>query len=152
MKSRGAGAQFPHCKPTREVKRCGARFPHRVPTWAFVFPHACRLNHSPTHLLIPSPHPSCFLLSTSSISTILRAVAVVLYWLIVKLIVNPVEGLLWVNGWQAELRLTVRLTFSTDSRGEIFDCAIPVWVQFLQELPVCNVVAQITDMDATELV
>ncbi|KAF8259564.1 hypothetical protein EI94DRAFT_1707017 [Lactarius quietus] len=82
--------------------------------------------------------------------TVLRAVVVTFYWVMVKLVVSPVEGLLRINGWRAELRLTASLTFSTIERGEVFDRAIPMQIQFPREVPARVVVAQITEMDASE--
>ncbi|KAF8271534.1 hypothetical protein EI94DRAFT_1698080 [Lactarius quietus] len=82
--------------------------------------------------------------------TILHAVVVTFYWVMVKLVVNPVEGLLRINGWQAELRLTASLTFSTIEHSKVFNHAIPMRIRFAQEVPAHIVVAQITEMDASE--
>ncbi|KAF8267489.1 hypothetical protein EI94DRAFT_1700938 [Lactarius quietus] len=67
--------------------------------------------------------------------TVLRAVVVTFYWVMVKLVVSPVEGLLQINGWRAELRLTASLTFSTIERGEVFDRTIPMQIWFPREVP-----------------
>ncbi|KAF8269026.1 hypothetical protein EI94DRAFT_1699832 [Lactarius quietus] len=69
---------------------------------------------------------------------VLHAVVVTFYWVMVKLVVSPVEGLLRINGWQAELRLTAGLTFSTIERGEVFDHAIPMRIRFPREVPVIS--------------
>ncbi|KAF8265582.1 hypothetical protein EI94DRAFT_1857550 [Lactarius quietus] len=112
----------------------GARFAHCVPMRALVFPAVLNNNaYQPSQLL-----------------TILRAVIVTFYWVMVKLVVSPVEGLLRINGWWAELRLTAGLTFSTIKCGKVFNCAIPMRIRFPREVPAHVVVAQIMDMDASE--
>ncbi|KAF8271794.1 hypothetical protein EI94DRAFT_1697816 [Lactarius quietus] len=70
--------------------------------------------------------------------TVLRAVVVTFYWVMVKLVVSPVEGLLQINGWRAELRLTASLTFSTIERGKVFDRTIPMRIWFPREVPTCS--------------
>jgi len=57
------------------------------------------------------------------------------------------------NGWHVELTLTMRLLFSTDSRGEIFDRAIPLRVNFPRETtPARAVEARIEDLEVAERV
>ncbi|KAF8268035.1 hypothetical protein EI94DRAFT_1700552 [Lactarius quietus] len=80
----------------------------------------------------------------------LRIVVVAMYWLVLKLVVVPVEGLLHMNGWQAELRLTAGLTFATIKCSEVFDCAIPMRIWFPQELRAHAVVVQIVEMDVSD--
>ncbi|KAF8268977.1 hypothetical protein EI94DRAFT_1699853 [Lactarius quietus] len=72
-------------------------------------------------------------------STLPRKVAVI------KIVVVPVEGLLCMNDWWAELRLTAGLTFATIERGEVFDRAIPMRIRFPWEL-------HIMEMDTSERV
>ena len=38
------------------------------------------------------------------------------------------------NGWRVELMLTARVIFSSNSSGETFDRAIPLWVRFPREI------------------
>ncbi|KAF8259930.1 hypothetical protein EI94DRAFT_1706689 [Lactarius quietus] len=62
--------------------------------------------------------------------TILHAVVVTFYWVMVKLVVSPVEGLLRINGWRVELRLTASLTFSTIEHGEVLNRVIHMQIRF----------------------
>ncbi|KAF8271902.1 hypothetical protein EI94DRAFT_1697898 [Lactarius quietus] len=82
----------------------------------------------------------------------LGVVIVAVYWLVLKLVVVPVEGLLCMNGWWVELRLTAGFTFVTIQCGKVFDCMIPMWMRFPQELHAHAVVVQIVEMDASECV
>jgi hypothetical protein len=88
--------------------------------------------------------------------------------LVLKLVVEPVEGLvskyfcivnrflpsqMGTNGWRAELTLTARLRFSTHSRGETFDRAIPLHIRFPREtFPARAMEAQIEELDVAERV
>lgn len=57
------------------------------------------------------------------------------------------------NGWHAELTLTVCLRFSTHSRGESFDRAVPLRIRFPREaVPPRPVEAQIEELDVAERV
>ena len=85
-----------------------------------------------------------------------------------RLAVEPVEGLvsgifcvvnpflplqMRTNGWCVELTLTMCLLFLTDLRGEIFDRAIPLHVNFpCKTTPVRAVEARIKDLEVAERV
>ena len=91
-----------------------------------------------------------------------------MWWVAVKLAVEPVEGLvssyflrsiqylpsqMRTNGWRVELTLTARLTFLTDARGEMFDRTTPLRIRFPHKIPpACAVDAQIEDLDVSERV
>ncbi|KAF8263342.1 hypothetical protein EI94DRAFT_1704053 [Lactarius quietus] len=96
---------------------------------------------STTHLHTSSPSCPPFLSYKSSsnfgrtmLLAALHIVVVAIYWLVLNLVVIPVEGLLRMNSWRAELRLTAGLTFTTIEHGEVFDRAIPMRIWFPQEL------------------
>ena len=57
------------------------------------------------------------------------------------------------NGWRVELMLTAHVTFSTNSRGETFDRAIPLRFRFPREIfPTHAVEAQIENLEVAERV
>ena len=56
------------------------------------------------------------------------------------------------NGWRAELVLTVRLKLSTNSRGDVFNRAIPFRLRVPREIFPRAVEAQIEDLEVAERV
>ena len=56
------------------------------------------------------------------------------------------------NGWHAELVLTMRLKLSTNSRGDVFNCAIPFRLHIPHEIFPCAVEVQIEDLEVAERV
>ena len=59
---------------------------------------------------------------------------------------------MWANGWHVELVLTMRLKLSTNSRGDVFNRAIPFRLRVPHEIFPHTVEAQIEDLEVAERV